>query len=90
MNKAEFVGLMAKKMEMPKTKCNMFLDEFKHLILEVCSKGEQINLRNFGKFSLLEKRARRFLNPQTKRYYICAPKKVIDFKAYNNFKNAIN
>ncbi len=90
MNKAEFVELMAKKTDLPKSKCNLFLNEFKALILEVCSKGEQINLRNFGKFSMQEKAARKFLNPQTKRYYICAPKKVIDFKGYRNFKNAIN
>lgn len=90
MNKAEFVELISKKTDLPKSKCNLFLNEFKALILEVCSKGEQINLRNFGRFSMQEKGARRFLNPQTKRYYICAPKKVIDFKGYRNFKNGVS
>lgn len=90
MNKAEFVELIAKKTNLPKSKCNLFLNEFKALILEVCSKGEQINLRNFGRFSMQEKAARKFLNPQTKRYYICAPKKVIDFKGYRNFKNGVS
>lgn len=90
MNKTEVVDLMAKKTKISKAKCNLFLDEFKALILEVCSKGEHIHLRNFGKFSMQERQARKFLNPQTKRYYICAPKKVIDFKGYKNFKNAIN
>ena len=89
-NKTELIELMAKKTNLPKTKCNLFLNEFKSLVLEVCSKGDQINLRNFGRFALQEKRARKFLNPQTRRYYICAPKKVIGFKAYDNFKNALN
>ncbi len=90
MNKTELIELMAKKTKMPKSKCDLFLNEFKALILEVCSKGEQINLRNFGRFSMQEKGARRFLNPQTKRYYICKAKKLIAFKGYKNFKYAVN
>ncbi len=90
MNKSELVCLMSKKTNLPKKKCDLFLNEFKSLILEVCSKGEQINLRNFGKFSLQEKKARKFLNPQTKRYYICKPKRVIAFKCFDNFKYAVN
>lgn len=90
MNKTELIELMAKKTKMPKSKCDLFLNEFKSLILEVCSKGEQINLRNFGRFSMQEKGERRFLNPQTKRYYICKAKKLIAFKGYKNFKYAVN
>lgn len=90
MNKTEFVDLLSKKTKMPKTKCELFLNEFKLMILEVCSKGEDVTLRNFGKFSLQEKKARRFLNPQTKRYYVCKPKKIINFKGFRNFKYAMN
>ena len=59
MNKTEFVSLMSKKTKMPKTKCELFLNEFKSMILEVCSKGEEINLRNFGKFSMQEKKSKK-------------------------------
>ncbi len=90
MNKTEFVNLISKKTNLPKSKCDLFLNEFKSLILEVCSKGEPISLRNFGRFALEEKKARRFLNPQTKRYYICKSKKLIAFKGYKNFKYAVN
>lgn len=90
MNKTEFVELISKKTNMPKSKCELFLSEFKETILEVCSKGEEINLRNFGRFSMQEKRARKFINPQTKRYYICEAKRIISFKGYKNFKYAVN
>lgn len=86
MNKTEFVTLMAKRTNLPKTKCDLFLSEFKDAILEVCCKGEDVILRNFGRFSLEERGARKFLNPQTKRYYICKPKKMISFKGFKNFK----
>jgi len=85
MNKTEFISLLAKRTNLSKNKCAMFLDEFKCTILEVCCKGENVNLRNFGKFSLQERKARKFLNPQTKRYYICPPKKMIAFKGFKNF-----
>ena len=90
MNKTELVTMMSKKTQLPKTKCELFLNEFKQVILEVCSKGDDVNLRNFGKFSMQEKRARRFLNPQTKKYYICQANKMINFKGYRNFKYAVN
>ncbi len=89
MNKTEFVSLIAKRTNMPKSKCELFLNEFKSTILEVCSKGDAVNLRDFGRFSMQEKGARKFLNPQTKRYYICQPKKMINFKGYKNFKYAV-
>ena len=90
MNKTELVTMMSKKTQLPKTKCELFLNEFKQVILEVCSKGDDVNLRNFGKFSMQEKRARKFLNPQTRKYYICKAKKMINFKGYRNFKYAVN
>lgn len=89
MNKQEMLSVLSKKTEISKTKCEKVIDEFKKLILNVCGKGEELNLRNFGKFSLIEKKERRFLNPQTKRYYMSKPKKIIAFKGYKNFKYAV-
>lgn len=90
MNKSQFVEILAKRTNLSKSKCNQFIDEFKATILEVCSKGEVVKLRNFGKFSLQEKKMRKFINPQTKRYYFCKPKKIVSFKSFDNFKYAVN
>lgn len=90
MNKTELINLLSKKTDLPKNKCNLFLSQFKEIILEVCSKGDEVNVRNFGKFVLQERKPRKFLNPQTKRYYICQSKKMINFKAFDNFKYALN
>jgi len=90
MNKTEFIAQISKKTQIPKSKCDLFLNEFRALILEACSKGDSINIRNFGKFSLEEKASRKFLNPQTMRYYVCKPKKIISFKGFKNFKYAVN
>ena len=90
MNKSELIELMAKRTEISKSKCDRFLQEFKSAILEVCSKGGQINIRNFGRFSMQERKPRKFLNPQTRRYYICKGKRLISFKCHDNFKYAVN
>ena len=89
MNKTEFVEKLKKRTNLSKAKCNLVLEEFKSAVIEICSKGEEVKLRNFGKFSLQEKKMRRFLNPQTKRYYFCKPKKVVSFKSFDNFKYAV-
>lgn len=89
MNKSEVMSMLSKKTNLSKTKCEKVIDEFKTLILECCQKGEEISLRNFGKFKMQESKPRKFLNPQTKRYYICQPKKFISFKGYKNFKYSV-
>lgn len=88
MNKQEVMTVLAKRTNLSKRNCEKVFDEFKNLILEACKKGEEICLRNFGSFKMLETKERRFMNPQTKRYYVCKPKKVIQFKGYKNFKYA--
>ncbi len=90
MNKSEFVEVLAKRTNLSKSKCSLVIEEMRSAILEVCSKGEEVCIRNFGKFSLQEKGERKFLNPQTKRYYFCKPKKVVSFKSFDNFKYAIS
>ena len=85
MNKKEFVEVLSKKTKLSKRNCELFLDEFKNCVLEVCGKGQSVSIRDFGKFSLIERKPRKFLNPQTKRFYIRPAKKVVVFKGYKNF-----
>ena len=85
MNKQEFVDVLAKRTNMPKAKCSLFLSTFKETVLEVCTKGGDVVLRDFGKFSMKERKARKYLNPQTKRFYMASPKRTIAFKSFGKF-----
>ena len=60
MNRAELISILSKKTNISKTKCDLLLKQFKKTVLEVCCKGEDISLRDFGKFSLQEKKERKF------------------------------
>lgn len=89
MNKTELVTLVARKTKISKNKCENVLNEFKNTIIEVLKKGEAVSLRNFGKFKVVETKARKCINPVTKRVYMSKPKKVTTFKSFNSFKLAV-
>lgn len=85
MNKQEFVELLAKRTNFSKAKCDLFLSTFKETVFEVCSKGGEVALRDFGKFLMKERKERKYLNPQTKRLYVAPPKRTIAFKSFGKF-----
>ncbi len=90
MNKQELVAVLSKKTNLPKTKCDLFLNTFKDTILEVCNKGGEIVLRDFGKFTLKERNPRKYLNPQTKRYYMASSKRFVSFKSFASLAKGLN
>lgn len=89
MNKSELIELVSRKTKLSKVKCEKVLIEFKNTIIEVLKKGEEVSLRNFGKFKVVETKARRCVNPITKRVYMSRPKKVTTFKSFESFKLAV-
>lgn len=90
MNKSEFIAELAKSSNLSKANCEKVVENIKRIISQACCQGEAVCIRNFGKFFMQERKARKCINPQTKRYYICQPKKIIAFKGYKNFKYKIS
>ena len=80
MNKNEVVSVLSQRTNLSKARCEQVLKEFRNLIFEECNKGEEVRMRNFGLFKLKESKARKFINPQTHRYYISNPKRQVVFK----------
>jgi len=54
------------------------------------SRGEDLLISGFGKFSVRQKRARRGRNPQTKEHITLAARKVLVFKASGVLRKRIN
>ncbi len=86
MNKSEFVSLLSKRVELPKSYCAIVLDGIQSAIKEVLSKGDEVSIRGFGKFKVVERAARKCSNPVTKRTYFAKPKRAVVFKGYKTFK----
>ena len=60
------------------------------IMKDTLSRGEDLLISGFGKFSVRQKKARRGRNPQTKESLIIASRKVVVFKASGVLRQRIN
>jgi DNA-binding protein HU-beta len=67
MTKAEFIDKLAKRGETTKKQAAESLDLVFGTISEELTKGEQISVPGFGKFSVVKRAARTGINPRTKK-----------------------
>jgi integration host factor subunit alpha len=60
------------------------------IMKETLSRGEDVLISGFGKFSVRQKKARRGRNPQTKESIILSARKVLVFKSSGVLRKRIN
>ena len=60
------------------------------IMKETLSRGEDVLISGFGKFSVRQKRARQGRNPQTKESIILSARKVLVFKSSGVLRKRIN
>ena len=60
------------------------------IMKDTLSRGEDLLISGFGKFSVRQKKARRGRNPQTKERITLAARKVLVFKASGVLRKRIN
>lgn len=81
MNKAELVAAIAAKAEMPKAQAQRALDAAIASIIEAVKKGENVQLIGFGTFAVVNKPARKGINPATRQAITIPARKALKFKA---------
>lgn len=81
MNKAELVAAIAAKAEMPKAQAQRALDAAVASIIEAVKKGENVQLIGFGTFAVVNKPARKGINPATRQAITIPARKALKFKA---------
>ena len=81
MNKAELVAAIAAEAQMPKAQAQKALDATINAIAGALKKGENVQIIGFGKFAVVEKAARKGINPATKQVIEIPAKKAVKFKA---------
>ena len=59
-------------------------------ILKDLIKNDEINIKNFGTFSITNKDQRVGRNPKNKKTYLIKARKSLSFKISNNFNKKIN
>ena len=80
MNKTEFIGVIAKKAECSKVDAKRALEAIIQTVEEALDEGNKVSLLGFGSFAVVEKAARKGINPKTKAPINIPARKAIKFK----------
>jgi DNA-binding protein HU-beta len=81
MNKTEFISAVADKAGLSKADAKKAVEAVTDTVSGEVSKGEKVVLAGFGTFSVVERAARKGLNPRTKQVIDIPARKVVKFKA---------
>jgi len=79
MNKGELVTEIAGKVGIRKKDVQNVIDAFIEKVKDALSKGEKVTLVGFGTFQVMERKARKGVNPQTRKAIQIPAKKVPKF-----------
>ena len=89
MTKADLVEIVFEKVGLSKKEAQDIIEIIFDMIKQGFVKGESVKIPGFGTFNVRQKAARRGRNPQTGEELTIAPRKVLTFKASNQFKAMI-
>ena len=81
MNKTELVAKIAEGAGMSKVDAKKALDATLEAIKKAVKKSEKVALVGFGTFDVTKRKARKGINPATKKTITIPAKKVVKFKA---------
>jgi DNA-binding protein HU-beta len=90
MKKSDLVDAISGKAGLPKGQVQQMVDDVFDLIADGLSKGEKIDLRGFGTFSVRESAARTGRNPQTGEPISIPARRVPGFKPGKELKEKVN
>ena len=75
---------------MSKREAHQLVHRLFEIMKDTLSRGDDLLISGFGKFSVRQKRARRGRNPQTKERMTLAARKVLVFKSSGVLRRRIN
>ena len=91
MKKSDLLMLLEKKFEyLPKREVERTLEKILQFFSSNLSKGNRIEIRDFGSLTTRLRKSRIGRNPKTKKESIITERNVVLFKASKEFKNFIN
>ena len=90
MKKSDLVDVISQKNNLPKTQTQQVVEDVLDQIGDALSRGEKIDLRGFGTFSVRESAARQGRNPQTGDTIQIPARRVPGFKPGKELKDRCN
>lgn len=89
MNKKELVSALAEKMGISKKESGEMLNGLLDVVSGALEKKEDVKLVGFGTFSVVERKARKGVNPTTKKPIKIPATKVPKFRAGSDLKERV-
>jgi DNA-binding protein HU-beta len=89
-NKAGLARSLAERCELPVARSTEVLDTLLELMKEALAKGEDVQIRGFGSFTVKQRAARTAKNPRTGEPLEVKASKVVNFKSAGSLKGLLN
>ena len=90
LTKANIIGDVSDRTGFIKKKSQHTVNSLIEIIKKTLESGESINIGHFGKFHIVEKKARPWRSPFTGRIMMLPDRRTVKFKAFKRLKDKIN
>ncbi len=80
LKKEGLVKLIEEELGFPKNRSKELVESVLEIMKQSLEEGEEVKINGFGKFFLIDKKARNGRNPQTGEDVIIEPRRVVSFK----------
>lgn len=90
MKKSDLVDLVAQRQNIPRPQVEATIDSFLDAVAEGLSKGERVDFRGFGAFSVRDSAARSGRNPRTGEVIQIAARRTPTFKVGKELRDRVN
>jgi integration host factor beta subunit len=90
MKKSDLVDLVAQRQNLPRPQVEATIDSFLDAVAEGLSRGERIDFRGFGAFTVRDTAARSGRNPRTGETIQIAARRTPTFKVGKELRDRVN
>jgi len=90
MTKADLIAVIAEKLKFPLARAELLVDVVFDCLEQSMSRGEKIEIRGFGSFTVRQYRAYDGRNPRTGAIVPVKPKRLVFFKVGKEMRERVN
>ncbi len=90
MNKKDLIDIVSEDTGLTKKEAQTFIENSISVMTDALVKGKKVQITGFGTFSVLKRKAKKGINPQTKSKITISARKVPKFKAGKLLQDSLN
>ncbi|MBW2557508.1 MAG: integration host factor subunit alpha [Deltaproteobacteria bacterium] len=90
LKKAGIVKSIHDQLGLPKNRSTDIFESVLEIIKQSLVKGEEVKISGFGKFYVIDKKARNGRNPHTGEHMIIEPRRIVSFRYSSRARRGLN